>query len=48
MFWEELEDILLMADMETEIDLAELKLGNEDALIKMIKWLQVEETKSRR
>ena len=47
MWWEELGDILLMPDMETEIELAELKRCNGDALWKMIKWLRDEEKISR-
>ena len=46
--WQELEDVLLMEDMETHIPLDELKCCNEDALIKLVKWLQDEETKRRR
>ena len=46
--WQELEDVLLIEDMETHIPLDELKCCNEDALMKLIKWLQEEETKRSR
>ena len=45
--WKEIEDVLLMEDMETHFPLVELKGGNEDAMMKFIKWLQDEEIKRR-
>ena len=45
--WDQIEDLLIIADKEDDINVEDLKGCNEDTIMKLIKWLQDEETKGK-